>query len=332
MRLACAVLFKLLLAQCSNVHTEAIPNVIVEGSLEKHIGHGYTHSDKEVSYRHQIDYMSASQDMIGEEVSLAQVPHVSENPVTSQFASFGSSILAALSLTVVTELGDRTFFVAAMLAAQYSKWKVWLGASSALWVQTLGCALVGAFFHRWQFKSQWMRWPIDDYIAGLVLTVFGIMHIREGLGSQDKEAETLEVSPSTVLLETGKGERSEGKRRASVSSSSRRLEQARKTLTEVALPSSEPSIVARSFWLVMVAEIGDRSMFSTIALAAAQNWIGVAIGAAVGHSFVTCVAVTCAALLGQILNERVTNILGGLLFLAFGLLSITEGLIRQGVL
>eukprot|EP01057_Protomagalhaensia_wolfi_P001944 Protomagalhaensia_wolfi_Nauph_80__1943@NODE_2220_length_1163_cov_72_064947_g1733_i0_p1_GENE_NODE_2220_length_1163_cov_72_064947_g1733_i0NODE_2220_length_1163_cov_72_064947_g1733_i0_p1_ORF_typecomplete_len315_score40_71UPF0016/PF01169_19/7_8e16UPF0016/PF01169_19/1_9e21Mntp/PF02659_15/0_00987TM_GPCR_Srb/PF02175_16/0_0557TM_GPCR_Srb/PF02175_16/4_5e03OFeT_1/PF16955_5/2_3e02OFeT_1/PF16955_5/1_4OFeT_1/PF16955_5/9_3PAP2/PF01569_21/0_42PAP2/PF01569_21/5_9e02_NODE_2220_length_1163_cov_72_064947_g1733_i01 len=265
--------------------------------------------------------------------SNALLRNVGTDSAGTQFASFGSSTLAAFSLTLVTELGDRTFFVAAMLATQYSKWRVWLGASLALWVQTVGCVLVGSFFHRWQFKAAWMTWPLDDYLAGIMLTVFGVLHIQEGLAAnlEDTEnASNLDISPDSALLERKQTFSSEQKRRGS--SASWKQELAKQTIETSNMPTHERSIIFKAFWLVMAAELGDRSMFSTIALAAAQNPWGVALGAITGHALVTFVAVTSAALLGQFLNERVTNIVGGLLFAALGLLSITEGLVRQGVI
>lgn len=255
---------------------------------------------------------------------------------STQFASFGSSILAAFSLTLITEVGDRTFFVAALLAAQYNKWQVWVGGVGALWTQTILCSMFGAFLHGWQFKSSWMSWPIDDYFAGALLITFGILHIREGLTPSIDDLEpdknSLELSPSTTLLEAPSGRKTPSDRRRASTVSIRNIEQAREQINTNTLAKNQNSIMIHAFWLVMAAEIGDRSMFSTVALAAAQNPWGVALGAALGHALVTAAAVTCAALLSQFLNERITSVLGGLLFVAFGILSLIEGLVRQAIL
>jgi putative Ca2+/H+ antiporter (TMEM165/GDT1 family) len=66
-----------------------------------------------------------------------------------------------------------------------------------------------------------------------------------------------------------------------------------------------------------VAEWGDRSMFATIALGAAQNPFGVAIGATMGHVVATTVAIVGGSFLADYINERQIAFIGGVLFLGF---------------
>jgi putative Ca2+/H+ antiporter (TMEM165/GDT1 family) len=78
-----------------------------------------------------------------------------------------------------------------------------------------------------------------------------------------------------------------------------------------------------AFWqtasLIFVAEWGDRSMLATIALAIKSNPVGVATGATLGHAVATLLAVSIGSMASKYISEKVVQIIGGVLFLAFAL-------------
>jgi len=82
--------------------------------------------------------------------------------------------------------------------------------------------------------------------------------------------------------------------------------------------------VIGTFALVFVAEWGDKSFFSTIALAAASSPLGVVGGAVVGHGVATLIAVLGGSLLGTYLSEKVIAYTGGILFLIFAATTLLE--------
>ncbi|KAA3460122.1 GDT1-like protein 1, chloroplastic isoform X2 [Gossypium australe] len=82
--------------------------------------------------------------------------------------------------------------------------------------------------------------------------------------------------------------------------------------------------VISTFFLVFVAEWGDKSFFSTIALAAASSPLGVIAGALAGHGVATLVAVLGGSLLGTFLSEKAIAYIGGTLFLVFAAITLFE--------
>ncbi|MFQ6394906.1 TMEM165/GDT1 family protein [Nocardia sp. KC 131] len=68
----------------------------------------------------------------------------------------------------------------------------------------------------------------------------------------------------------------------------------------------------------LLAELGDRTMFATAALATDNSWVGVWIGSTIGMVAADALAIGVGILVGKHLPERVIGICSGLLFLYFG--------------
>ncbi|MCV7285448.1 TMEM165/GDT1 family protein [Mycolicibacterium wolinskyi] len=69
----------------------------------------------------------------------------------------------------------------------------------------------------------------------------------------------------------------------------------------------------------VLAELGDKTMLATVALASDNNWAGVWLGATLGMVLADGVAIAAGALLHTRLPERFLHILASVLFLLFGL-------------
>lgn len=84
-------------------------------------------------------------------------------------------------------------------------------------------------------------------------------------------------------------------------------------------------IWAQTFTLTFLAEWGDRSQISTIALAAAKNPYGVTLGGIIGHAFCTGGAVLGGRMLATKISPRSVNTAGGILFLLFAVHGLWAG-------
>jgi putative Ca2+/H+ antiporter (TMEM165/GDT1 family) len=69
----------------------------------------------------------------------------------------------------------------------------------------------------------------------------------------------------------------------------------------------------------VLAELGDKTMLATVALASDHNWAGVWIGATVGMVLADGVAIAAGVLLHKRLPERFLHQMASVLFLLFGL-------------
>uniref|UniRef100_A0A453AHH9 GDT1 family protein n=1 Tax=Aegilops tauschii subsp. strangulata TaxID=200361 RepID=A0A453AHH9_AEGTS len=196
-----------------------------------------------------------------------------------------SGFTAAFMLIFVSEIGDKTFFIAALLAMQYQKALVLLGSMAALSLMTIVSVVIGRIFQSVPAQFQ-TTLPIGEYAAVALLAFFGFKSIKDAWALPDKVNGDLQES-----------------------SESGELAEAEELVKEKAsLKITSPlAILWKSFSLVFFAEWGDRSMLATIALGAAQSPLGVASGAIAGHLVATLLAIIGGAFLANYLSEKLVR-------------------------
>ncbi|KAI3454214.1 hypothetical protein Pfo_010877 [Paulownia fortunei] len=175
---------------------------------------------------------------------------------------------SAFLLIFFSELGDKTFFIAALLAARNSAAVTFIGTFGALAVMTIISVVLGRTFHYVDgilpFRFGNADLPIDDLAAVCLLVYFGVSSLLEASSSDGLKAEEEQKEAELAVSElSGSG----------------------------AGILSAANTVFSTFLLVFVAEWGDKSFFSTIALAAASSPLGVIAGALAGHGVATLLAV-----------------------------------------
>lgn len=202
-------------------------------------------------------------------------------------SSLGGAFVQASSLIFVSELGDKTFFIAALLAARGAKLLTFAGCAGALAFMTVVSVAIGQIFH--QVPDSFTRGlPLDDYVAIVSFLYFGARSILDAL----------------ALEEDGAGIAEERK-------------EAEETVSAIDAATGGWPLVLEACTLTLAAEVGDRSQLATIALGAAQNPFGVALGGTLGHCCATGLAVLGGSFISKYFSERVIGLVGGTLFLVF---------------
>lgn len=205
-------------------------------------------------------------------------------------SGFVSGLTASFLLVLASEIGDKTFFISALLSMKYSRVLVLIGTMLALGAMTVISVLIGQIFHALPTSFN-LTIPFDDYAAVALLLWFGFQNIRDGLAMSSDEDEELQDAKEVV----------EG---------------------QVTQPTSGARVVVETTSLIFLAEWGDKSMLATVALAAAKSPIGVIVGGISGHLVATIIAVVGGSLLGKFISEKNARLVGGVLFFVFAFLTI----------
>eukprot|EP00262_Sarcandra_glabra_P005940 TRINITY_DN17906_c0_g1_i1.p1 TRINITY_DN17906_c0_g1~~TRINITY_DN17906_c0_g1_i1.p1 ORF type:complete len:348 (-),score=60.27 TRINITY_DN17906_c0_g1_i1:514-1557(-) len=233
--------------------------------------------------------------LLGCALAFSLVAFVKGSPSVLLEAIAKSGFTAAFTLIFVSEIGDKTFFIAALLAMQYKKGLVLLGSMGALSLMTILSVVIGRIFHSVPAQFQ-TTLPVGEYAAVALLVFFGLKSIKDAWELPSDVVESNKESPELGEF----------------------VEAEELVKEKVASRLTNPlEIIWKSFSLIFFAEWGDRSMLATIALGAAQSPWGVASGAIAGHLLATLFAILGGAFLAKYISEKLVGYLGGALFLIF---------------
>ena len=114
----------------------------------------------------------------------SQTSYVTSDLVTGDSLSHGfvHAFVASVAVIIVSEIGDKTFFIAAIMAMKYSRLVVFAGAISALGFMTFLSVLLG-------FASMIIpRW-VTQYLSTLLLALFGLKMLYEGWNMNPEEGQ-----------------------------------------------------------------------------------------------------------------------------------------------
>ncbi|KAG9229873.1 putative GCR1-dependent translation factor 1 [Amylocarpus encephaloides] len=254
---------------------------------------------------------------------------VSEFPSTNGEGNEGiiqplHSYLLSLTMILFSEIGDKTFLIAALMAMKHDRILVFSAAFSALFVMTVLSAVLG------HAVPTLIPERFTHFLAAALFLVFGAKMLREGLALSPDEGVAAEMQEVEMELEEKEHlARKQNRRRSSISpyalemglggrSSTRKSRSGSRLPSPPRSPSSSPdrspspprsnfkgltnglsnlfSLLLSPAWvqtfvMTFLGEWGDRSQIATIAMAAGADYWWVTGGAVCGHAVCTGVAV-----------------------------------------
>lgn len=240
-------------------------------------------------------------------------------------SGFVPAFVTSFVLILGSEIGDKTFFIAAILSMKHSPVVVFTGAISALFVMTVLSTGMGVILPSLLSKE------ITHYACICLFVVFGVRLLHDVFTSEDDQTEESdELKEVEMEIAQREGHASPSSTRSSRirSHDSKQNHSSTSVITSIKewFNSSESRRIAiQSFVMTFLAEWGDRSQIATIALASSKDPVGVTAGGVVGHCLCTGLAVIGGRLLASRISEKHVNLAGGCMFIFFALASLIMG-------
>lgn len=229
--------------------------------------------------------------------------------------NFLHAFLASISVIIVSELGDKTFFIAAIMAMRHPRIVVFTGAISALALMTVLSVFLG-------YATTIIPRKYTFYISTALFALFGLKMLKEGYDMDPNEGQEELEEVSAELKK--KDEELEMETTTDIETGIVRNTLRKNTITRVCSRLCSP-IFLQAFTLTFLAEWGDRSQLTTIILGSRENPLGVSIGGSIGHALCTGLAVLGGRLVAQKISVRTVTIIGGLVFLIFAASALFMG-------
>jgi len=247
----------------------------------------------------------------------------------------------AFAMIIVSEIGDKTFLIAAILAMRHPRIVVFAGALGSLVVMSILSAALGHILPTLIPK----RWT--QLAAGVLFLIFGAKLFVEGKNMPSGNEKVLEemreaeeeinedvaehdgtgrvtahgdVIPLEEIEAGGPVKDGDARERPKSPSVLKGMLEGTRNLCSFLLGP----VFVQVFVLTFLGEWGDRSQIATIMLAAAHNVYIVALGTIIGHTFCTALAVIAGRYVSTKISAKHVTLGGAVLFLCFGLVYLYE--------
>lgn len=198
-----------------------------------------------------------------------------------------TAFLTAVGIVFLAELGDKSQLMAMAFATRYRASRVILGVTLA----ALGVNLLSVLVGRAIGATLAAYSGVIALLAGLAFLGFALWTLIDTLRDEDEDGEQAGGEATVQTSRFG---------------------------------SSAVLVVATAF---LVAELGDRTMLATAALALQNGIIPTWLGSTVGLVAASSLGVVFGAALGRKLSGRVVGLISAGLFAVFGIVMVVAGVL-----
>ncbi|KIK91212.1 hypothetical protein PAXRUDRAFT_831032 [Paxillus rubicundulus Ve08.2h10] len=247
--------------------------------------------------------------------------------------SVADTLLRGFVMIISSEIGDKTFLIAAILAMRHPRLVVFAGAFSSLLLMSLLSAEMGHLLPS-LIPKQWIQ-----IAAGALFLVFGSKMMMEGRGmkggndkiqeemreaAEEIEGDDAEIDRTGVLASNGDSFPLERLEEGAVrhpthtqqTTKKRKVAEGARNFCNLLLGP----VFVQAFVLTFLGEWGDRSQIATITLGATHDVYLVTIGTVIGHTCCTTLAVLGGRYVSTKISAKYVTLAGATLFLIFGVI------------
>lgn len=243
-----------------------------------------------------------------------------------------SDFVSSFLMILVSEIGDKTFLIACLMAMRHSRILIFCAAFGALGAMTLLSAILGHTF------THLLPQASTDGLAAFLFFVFGIKMFKEaaeiepGSEAVNTEIQSLQREIDQGLesklcdedddIEVGKSH-NDPVGDAALPYVNRTYKGVSKQLSKKVFNLASlllSPVFVETFVLTFLGEWGDRSQVTTIAMSAEENIWPIVLGASFGHFVCTLIAVLGGKLLAGRISVKTVTISGAIFFVIFGVI------------
>jgi len=259
--------------------------------------------------------------------------------------SSAQGLLQSFAMIIFSEIGDKTFLIAAILAMRHPRLLVFAGAFGSLVVMSILSAEMGHLLPTLIPRS-WTQ-----MVASILFLSFGgkmLLEAHQMKGGNEKIQEEMREAEEEIEDDDAVHDRLPNATLHEHDIPLEEMERGGDVANQNQAPSSgaRPSlkgswisdgarnfcslflgpVFVQAFALTFLGEWGDRSQIATIALGAAHNVYLVTLGTVVGHGCCTALAVIGGRYLSRKISVKHVTYGGSFLFLLFGVINLYEAI------